>query len=154
MSARQKEQAERAALVAHAASLKQRQELEMEECRLKARKEQLEIETAIAASTAKIKVLEDYELESCENDVRDCPIANLADQQPLSDNYELQLNNNYAEQSNVNNYQVKQEDGVQQTYVSHDPANLCEVMLKQNDITKMLVQQHRLSHLPQRRSNF
>lgn len=60
MSARQKEQAERAALLAHAASLKQKQELEMEECKLKARMDQLKIETAIAVSTTKIKVFENY----------------------------------------------------------------------------------------------
>lgn len=76
-SARRKEQAERASLMAKAEMLKEKQALEMEELQLKAkqeqqqlqlrqeelqlkaRKEQLEIETQIAASTAKIKVLEE-----------------------------------------------------------------------------------------------
>ncbi|XP_039467663.1 uncharacterized protein LOC120440088 isoform X1 [Oreochromis aureus] len=71
----QKEEAERAALLARAASLKQRQALDIEECKLKARREQLEIETAIAASTAKIKVLEDCEYDSCKNDVEQCESA-------------------------------------------------------------------------------
>lgn len=63
-SIRQKEQAEHAALLARAASLKQKEALELEECQLKARKDQLEVETAIAASSAKIKVLENCEYEN------------------------------------------------------------------------------------------
>lgn len=63
LSVLQKEGAERAALLAHASTLKQKIALNMEECKLKAREEQLMIDTAIAVSTAKLKVL-----ESCEYD--------------------------------------------------------------------------------------
>lgn len=38
----------------------------------------------------------------------------------------------------------------QHTNVNTDAINLCEVMLKQNHITEMLVKQHKLTHLPQR----
>ncbi|KAL4008191.1 hypothetical protein ACER0C_002043 [Sarotherodon galilaeus] len=144
-SVRQKEEAERAALLARAASLKQRQALDIEECKLKARREQLEIETAIAASTAKIKVLEDCEYESCKNDVEQCESAvkQFSFQQP-------KVRGEHDGQSKVNGHSVKQEDDLHQTDASVIPMNLCEVMLKQNDITEMLVKQHRLSHLPQR----
>lgn len=60
-SARLKLEAEREELLACAAFLKKKQDIEMEEARLKARKEQLELEAKIAASGAKIKVYADYE---------------------------------------------------------------------------------------------
>lgn len=61
------EQAEHAALLAQAASLKEKETLELEECKLKARKDQLKIETAISASSAKLKVLENCEHENQQN---------------------------------------------------------------------------------------
>lgn len=48
------------------------------------------------------------------------------------------------------NDKVKQGNETQHTYISNDAVNLCEVMLKQNDITEMLVKQQKLTHLPQR----
>ncbi|RXN30628.1 hypothetical protein ROHU_017620 [Labeo rohita] len=60
-SARLKEEANRAALLAKAAALKERQVLEMKEAQLKAEMEKLEIETALAMSDAKIKVYQDCE---------------------------------------------------------------------------------------------
>ena len=47
------------------------------------------------------------------------------------------------------NNKVKQEKETQHTNFSNDAVNLCEVMLKQNDITEMLVKQQKLTHLPQ-----
>lgn len=56
-----KAEAIRAVLLAKAAALKERQQLEMKEALLKAEKEKLEIETALAMSNAKIKVYLDCE---------------------------------------------------------------------------------------------
>lgn len=56
-SARIKEEAERAALLAQAASLKERHALEEQEQQLKRRREQLELEAMLAASNAKLEVL-------------------------------------------------------------------------------------------------
>lgn len=57
-SARLKAEVERAALLAKAAALKQKQDLERQEAELKAKREALHLQTAIAASDAKFKVLE------------------------------------------------------------------------------------------------
>lgn len=56
-SARLKLEAEREELLIRAAFLKKRQDIELEEACLKARKEQLELEAKISASDAKIKIL-------------------------------------------------------------------------------------------------
>lgn len=60
-SARLKLEAEREELRAQAAFLNKKQDIEMEEVRLKARKEQLDLDAKIAASNAKIKVYANYE---------------------------------------------------------------------------------------------
>lgn len=52
--ARMKEEAKRAALLAQAESLKRKKAIQLQEAKLKAELEELEIETAIAASTMKI----------------------------------------------------------------------------------------------------
>ncbi|KAJ7995660.1 hypothetical protein DPEC_G00246880 [Dallia pectoralis] len=53
-----KAKAEKAALLARAAALKGKQALQLEEIKLKAKLEQMELGAEIAASTAKIKVLQ------------------------------------------------------------------------------------------------
>lgn len=60
-STRLKLEAERKELLAQAAFLNKKQENEIEEARLKARKEQLDLQAKIAAKDAKIKVYADYE---------------------------------------------------------------------------------------------
>lgn len=60
-SAHIREEAEQAALIACAAALKKKQALELEEVQLKAKKEQLAIETAIAESSVKLKGFEEYD---------------------------------------------------------------------------------------------
>ncbi len=67
-SARVKEEAKHAALLARASALRTKQELEAEELRLKAKKEQLELDTEIAASNAELKVLKEYEGQDGMND--------------------------------------------------------------------------------------
>lgn len=114
-SVRQKEQAERAALLARAASLKQRQALDIKECKLKENKEQLEI--AIAASTSKIQVLENSEYDNCKGDVGIHPetvlpgMPQLRNQQPMV-NYE------HIGQLKADDLQVKHETDTQQSYVN------------------------------------
>lgn len=56
-SARVKAEAKHAALLARVSALRKRQELEAEELRLKAKREQLELDTEAAASNAELKVL-------------------------------------------------------------------------------------------------
>lgn len=58
-----------------AASLKHRQALDSEEGKLKAKREQLELEATIAASAARIKVLEECECENCNSDIRAHPVV-------------------------------------------------------------------------------
>lgn len=60
-SARMKEEAEHAALLARSEALKKKQVLEIEKLQLKAKMEQLELDTAIAESNAKLKVFEEYD---------------------------------------------------------------------------------------------
>lgn len=60
-SAQIKEEANRAALIAQAAAVKEKQMLEMKDTEIKAAKERLEIETALPVSTAKVKVYEESE---------------------------------------------------------------------------------------------
>lgn len=55
-------EAEHAALLARAASLKKKQSIEQEMAKLKAEQEQLELDTEIAASFAKLKVFKDNDL--------------------------------------------------------------------------------------------
>lgn len=58
---RMKEEAEHAALLSRSAALKKKQVLEIEKLQLKAKMEQLELETAIAESSAKLKVFQEYD---------------------------------------------------------------------------------------------
>jgi len=60
-SAYAREESKRAALMARAASLKKKQQLEIERMQLMAKMEELEIETALAESNAKLKVLKEHE---------------------------------------------------------------------------------------------
>lgn len=60
-SAKLKLESRKAELMARAARLAQKQALEKEEAILKAKKEQLELETEMAANTAKLEVIKGYE---------------------------------------------------------------------------------------------
>lgn len=62
-SPRLKAEVEKASLLAKAAALKQKQDIERQEAELKAKREALDLQTAIAASEAKLKILENYESE-------------------------------------------------------------------------------------------
>ncbi|XP_024123270.2 uncharacterized protein LOC112143483 [Oryzias melastigma] len=147
-SARHKAQAERAALLARAASLKQRQALDIEECKLKTKREQLEIETAIAESTAKIKVLEECEHENRRDPAITAKVSLMDNQLP-----HIQIvaeSHQNSAQLNSNVFRSNDSNTIEQLNVQSSPVSLCEVMLKQNDITEMLVKQQKQSQLPQR----
>lgn len=60
-SARIKAKAEHAALLARAEELKKKQELDVEELKLKAKREHVEMEAEIAASTARLEILHEHE---------------------------------------------------------------------------------------------
>lgn len=59
-SARLKAKAEHAALLARADAFKKKQELDVEELKLKARREHAEMEAVIAASTARLEILSEH----------------------------------------------------------------------------------------------
>lgn len=61
VSAKLKLEGQRVELMARSARLIRKQELEMEEALLRAKKEQLELETEIAANTAKLSIIKEYE---------------------------------------------------------------------------------------------
>ena len=61
LSARLKLESKRVELMVRAAGLERRQELEKEEALLKARKENLDLETEIAANAAKLNIINEYE---------------------------------------------------------------------------------------------
>ncbi|KAL6480070.1 hypothetical protein MHYP_G00111030 [Metynnis hypsauchen] len=63
-SARLKTELEKAALLAKAAALKQRHVLDEQELKVKAEKEQLELQAALAAADAQLKMLQKYEESS------------------------------------------------------------------------------------------
>ena len=58
---RMREEAKRAALLAQAALLKKKKEIQLKEANVRAEMEQLELDTAIAASDAKLKVYTEHE---------------------------------------------------------------------------------------------
>lgn len=74
-SLRRREEANRAALLVRAAALKKKQALELEEAQMEAKKiqlkakmEELDVETAIAESNAKLQVLDEYDNASQDGD--------------------------------------------------------------------------------------
>lgn len=155
-SARLKEEAKRAARLAKAAALKKKQLLELEEAQLKAKKEQLDVETAIAEATAKIKIYEDYEApvikdgtfesktfthkKEDENMRHPCMPRDLQPQ-PTSHDAVCQSTHHITD---VYSPELLHEN-IQQ---SNNMEELCKVMQKQNDITELLVKQQQLSQLP------
>lgn len=152
---RMKEEAEKAALLAKAASLKKKQALQLEEINLKAKLEQLELQTAIAVSNAKLKVYDEHgssgesmhgyvQPKHAVNERRsglrkdtddgssDAQAATRRKQKPVTDQTRLHnASQNFPKSEN-----------------SED--NLFQIMKRQNEITQMLVKQQNLSQLPQR----
>lgn len=172
-----KEEAHRAALLARAAALKKKQALQLEEAQmeaqlkakkihLKAQMEVLDVETAIAESTAKIQVLEEYDNTENMDDgmnsylnknmLTSAPIQHHApDVKPKLTSCLQVIHDNSAPHGptrHTSYVQVKKEnDDNASTGSDGRQVELGEVILKQKDITEMLVTQQRLANLPQRK---
>lgn len=154
-SVRLKAEVERATLLAQAAALKQKQELERQEAELKAKREALELQTAIAASDAKLKVLENYEIErvTC---THVSPVGGMTIESgylplglPVGQNPVINLENGQGEFRPLQ----PQSTAVQQSsgnFVTDDYTveTLCSVMTRQNNITELMVKQQRMMTLP------
>lgn len=174
-SERVKEEANRAALMARAASLKEKQALELKEAEIKAAKERLEIETAIAVSTAKVKVYE--ECEGVKSQVSETRLTVMPRRDLLKMNNENGHGNvkhtpgkpteiersaywrNPGDPSTAAGAiprthrtplqgPSQRQDGV--SLQETRPSELYQVMQKQADITEMLVKNQQLARLPQR----
>lgn len=162
-SARLRLEAKRGELLARAVFLKKKQEIEMEEARLRARKEQLELETKIAASEAQIKVYAEYEdgqdgmNEYYETKGRSrvslresCNVKNEDERQQVRNSAHM-TSQQPAQPAGVHHSILppKAESADQSQHeISSD--GICTIMQRQNEITAMLVNQQSVSQLPQR----
>lgn len=171
-SARLRYEAERAALIAQASALKQKQEIDREVAQLKAKKEELEIKTAIAAANAKLEVLGLHDSEEQEqrvvNDVSSlhagAAIAGVemenvvtpvqpTPQEPVYQRRHLS-SSRPSRQSVYRNVlppprpHAASGQAAGRQHGPMDIRDLLGVMQHQNDITELLVQQQRLSSLP------
>ncbi|KAL0157129.1 hypothetical protein M9458_048375, partial [Cirrhinus mrigala] len=147
---RMKEEAEKAALLAKAASLKKKQALQLEEMNLKAKLEELEVQTAIAISDAKLKVY-DVRENTGESTQEYFPPKQAVDQRRSrlkkdtdEENSDVQPATRREPKSAVKH--VSQ--NVPKAENSED--SVFQIMKRQNEITQMLVKQQNLSQLPQR----
>nr|XP_049612597.1 uncharacterized protein LOC125990036 isoform X1 [Syngnathus scovelli] len=171
--ARMKEEAKRAALLARAESLKKKKAIQLQEAKLKAELEELEIETAIAASTAKLKVFQNHEdpQDAMNEYVKyrlEQPLASLPRSQPVLE-VQAQMTADAEEKEDHPMYDVSASitKHSSHAYLCHpdhsdgappirpqEPTStgdrIYEVMHHQNLITEMLVKQQSLSLLPKR----
>lgn len=150
-SVRLKAEMERATLLAQATALKQKQELERQETELKAKREQLDLQTAIAASDAKIKVLENFENERSSHVSPAYPttIDSGFIPLPVSQTPVTNTENGYGEFMPLQNHPI----GTQQSrvdFAADEQAveTLCTVMTRQNNITELMVKQQKMMTLP------
>ncbi|KAL7880597.1 hypothetical protein SRHO_G00028510 [Serrasalmus rhombeus] len=169
-SIRRKEEAHRAALLARAAALEKKEALQLEEAQIEAQlkfqkiqmktqMEKLDFETALAESTAKLRVLEEYEnMEDGMNsylnkNMRAATTMPRPDVRPTSyprvipDNTAFHVPARHMPYVHVKN----ENEDVAGTRPGAKQVELGEVILKQKDITEMLVTQQRLANLPQRK---
>ncbi len=158
--ARIKAEAKHAALLARASALRTKQELEAEELRLKAKKEQLELDTEISASNAVLKVLKEYEKS------QDGMNYYYRSQTPSGDSFkgrkqrQVQPVSNLCRKSEPMSSTQDQSSIQRLSQLTTDHGNtqqsiddsryLFNVMHRQNEITELLVKQQSLSQLPQR----
>ena len=167
-SARLKEEANRAALLAKAASLKDMHALEQKEAQLRADREQLELQTALAVSDAKIKVFKENEAPENEaheqrdgmNDyaqARASTMHTTGPQHHVKSEVKLRPDSvpftPAAVRSKMPTAQQKlifSPASQPSTPQYNDTSELCRVMQRQTDITELLVRNQQLSRLPQR----
>lgn len=146
---RAKEQAEHAALLERAAAMEEMQALELEEARLKARKEKLEMERKLAESTAKLKVLQSYE-DGMNSYVSRASSRHKVKKEEEKD-YSLPHSvGRVAQSSGLGVHQPVGSNQRQATRQVNDDKDLHQVLQRQSVITEMLVKQHNLSSLPRK----
>lgn len=158
-SARLREEANRAALVAKAAALKAKQALALKEAQLTVDKEQLEIETELAASNARIKVYAEYESPQQQVNIATMLNAIMQDDDegqtrtgtsPSKLKYQkttVPLTNSLIPKVRVD-WRPNSVPSAESLH--NDTKELCRVMKRQTDITELLVKNQQLSRLPQR----
>lgn len=163
-SARLREEANRAALVAKAAALKERQALALKEAQLKAEKEQLDVETELAACTARLKVYTEYEsprqggFDAVSNASKNAGLQDDEDQTKhgasscrLKNQETVHPTKSMGAKPKA--YAAHRSNSVPAAAPPHQDTNtkeLCRVMERQTDITEMLVKGQQWSRLPQR----
>lgn len=150
-SVRLKAEVERASLLAKAAALSQKQDLERQEAELKAKREALDLQTAIAASDAKLKVLENYENEHLSHvsagggwtlDSGYLPLP--ASQNPVSN-----MRNGHGEFKPLQpQFTTLQKSSGDLVTGDRTVETLCSVMSRHNNITELMVKQQRMMTLP------
>ena len=166
-AARMKEEANRAALMAQAAALQEKQALELKEAEIKAVKERLEIDTALAVSTARMKVYEECEelqsqtgtkeplllLDSFKREPGHGDLQGLLSTRPKKPTYDLTTNLAGAFGAGFGQTDVpppipnqprlvpQPDDGARQMY---------HMMQRQTDITELLARNQQLFRLPKR----
>ncbi|KAI4884310.1 hypothetical protein NFI96_008914, partial [Prochilodus magdalenae] len=152
-SARLKAELEKVALLAKAAALKQRHALDEQELKVKAEKEQLELQSALAAADAQLRVLQKYE-ESHESSGAGV-VTTVKEGESIIGPDEADRQSIHSPAAQVHNASGDDlfshghpTNGVAPSNSPVNTQTLCTVMQRQNEITECLVQQQRLSSLP------
>lgn len=155
-SIRLKIKAEREALLAKAAAMKKKEAIELEEARLKFRKEQLEIETKLAISDAKLKVYEENEdaQKSEINSLQAISRLRVGSVHSASKSERQEMFSDDEQQANVDS-PVSRKSRLK-GFSTHAQCSdsfsddLYQVLQQQNHHTEMLIKQHSISRLPHR----
>ena len=147
---RAKEAAEHAALLARAAALEQKQALDLEEAKLKAKREKLEVEAALAESTAKLKVLASYEEDSMSSYVSKRSSRQKVKEEEKDDDGVQPSAGRVVQSPGPGEYQPVGSRQRQTARQMGDNKDLHQVLQKQSVITETLVRQHNLASLPRK----
>lgn len=159
-SARAAEEAKLAGLVERAAVLSQKQELEMEGARIKAKLEKLTLEAAIAEKRATVRVLKEYErseddmnsyvrsrvtsaVQVKKSERRPSSVTNM----PVA---EAKMPSRWQQSTPTESQVVKSRrtDNTDRQDSDRSSDGILQVMQKQNMITEMLVNQQKQAQLP------
>lgn len=155
-SMRLKIKAEREALLARAAAMKKKEAIELEEARLKFRKEQLEIETKLAISDAKLKVYEgNEEAQKSEiNSLQAISRLKVESVHSASKSERQEMLSDDEQQANIDPPVSRKSrfKGISTHAQCSDSFSddLYRVLQQQNQHTEMLIKQHSISRLPHR----
>lgn len=138
-------------MLAKAAALKQKQDLERQEAELKAKREALDLQTAIAVSDAKLKILENYE---CEQLTHVSPLGGRTIESGYMPSPVSQSEVNNMENGN-HGFRPLRPQLITSPQSSGDLVSdeqtvetLCNVMARQNNITELMIKQQKMMTLP------